>query len=432
MYFKTVIQSFIFVFLSSTAFGQLVQKSPDTLGNNFLPLNLGNQWQFLATLHAHDGTIQHSIKSIEIISDTIISGNKYYWYGPQFYWGSEWVRYCDSTKIIYINSDGQDRVFMDFNLVAGQTLQQFPFGGSGYRECQIIDDYKARFGNYYYCKGYYHYYQTYEPSEELFAEDFGPLNFSSWREQGPNYSYSRNAIMAVLYDSSGNQFNYSDHNKPQITVDPITVIDSELFSLDFTVDHEFSRYLPPGQGNGLDFIEEVLMLSFYFDGYLIYQQPDIIPDHVQSPANSEYTVTTMLDTMHLKEGWEFHYKFVAKDKGLIPEYTSAPETGYYICVWEDPVGVNEEEELFSYKLAQNYPNPFNPVTTINYGIGDGQIVKIDIIDALGRELITLVNEYKLRGNYSVKFDASELVSGIYFYRIQSGSFINVKKMVLIK
>jgi glycosidase len=85
-----------------------------------------------------------------------------------------------------------------------------------------------------------------------------------------------------------------------------------------------------------------------------------------------------------------------------------------------------------YNLFQNYPNPFNPSTTIRYSIIKPDIVRIKIYDILGREVKTLVNELKQAGTYEVQFDASSLASGIYLYRIESGSFIQTKKMILLK
>ena len=86
----------------------------------------------------------------------------------------------------------------------------------------------------------------------------------------------------------------------------------------------------------------------------------------------------------------------------------------------------------SYALNQNFPNPFNPTTTISYQIPKDGPVTIKIFDALGREVTTLVDEFKSAGQYSVKFDASHLSTGIYFYSIKSGDFNAVKKMALIK
>ena len=85
-----------------------------------------------------------------------------------------------------------------------------------------------------------------------------------------------------------------------------------------------------------------------------------------------------------------------------------------------------------YGLDQNYPNPFNPATTISYQIPKDGHVTIKIFDAIGREVTTLVDEFKPSGRYSVKFDASRFSSGIYFYSIRSGSYNAVKKMSLIK
>ena len=86
----------------------------------------------------------------------------------------------------------------------------------------------------------------------------------------------------------------------------------------------------------------------------------------------------------------------------------------------------------NYELSQNYPNPFNPVTKINYALPKSGIVTLKIYDVLGREVMTLVNEMKSAGNYSIDFNGANLSSGIYFYTLKSGDFTSVKKMTLIK
>ena len=86
----------------------------------------------------------------------------------------------------------------------------------------------------------------------------------------------------------------------------------------------------------------------------------------------------------------------------------------------------------TYSLLQNYPNPFNPSTVINYRIANAGNVTLKIYDILGREVATLINEEKLAGSYSVTFNASSLSSGVYFYRMISGSYITTKKMLLLK
>jgi hypothetical protein len=86
----------------------------------------------------------------------------------------------------------------------------------------------------------------------------------------------------------------------------------------------------------------------------------------------------------------------------------------------------------SYTLAQNYPNPFNPMTTIQYSLANTGNVSLKIYDILGREVATLVNGRQAAGEYTVQFNAANLASGIYFYRLQAGDFVQTKKMMLVK
>ena len=86
----------------------------------------------------------------------------------------------------------------------------------------------------------------------------------------------------------------------------------------------------------------------------------------------------------------------------------------------------------AYLLCQNYPNPFNPKTTIRYSIKDAGLVKIEIFDILGRKIATIFSEEKQAGNYEVNFNANNLSSGIYFYKLTSGSFTQINKMQLLK
>jgi hypothetical protein len=104
----------------------------------------------------------------------------------------------------------------------------------------------------------------------------------------------------------------------------------------------------------------------------------------------------------------------------------------------------------AYALEQNYPNPFNPTTNIQFTIvlaqggsasakktadgsgGNRQLTSVKVYDVLGREVATLVNEVKEPGTYTVKLDASALASGVYFYRLQAGQYVECRKMVVMK
>jgi len=92
----------------------------------------------------------------------------------------------------------------------------------------------------------------------------------------------------------------------------------------------------------------------------------------------------------------------------------------------------ESKFLLNFELMQNYPNPFNPTTTIAFSIPQAGNVTLKIFDALGREVSTMVNGFKSAGEYNVEFNASSLASGIYLYRLQAGSFVETKKLVLMK
>lgn len=102
--------------------------------------------------------------------------------------------------------------------------------------------------------------------------------------------------------------------------------------------------------------------------------------------------------------------------------------------WLSVTDVKDESAAIptKYSLNQNYPNPFNPSTVINYQLPEAGNVSLKVYDVLGNEVATLVNEFKQAGVYNAKFANSTLSSGIYLYRLQAGSFVSVKRMMLIK
>lgn len=124
-----------------------------------------------------------------------------------------------------------------------------------------------------------------------------------------------------------------------------------------------------------------------------------------------------------------HYKIKARD--LTNHYSDYSNE---VVSRTEPMNKKSVEEIVinEYKLDQNYPNPFNPITKISYSIKEESLVTLKIYDILGKEIATLVNENKAAGNYEIIFNASDLPSGMYIYKIQSGSFTDAKKMLLTK
>ncbi len=107
---------------------------------------------------------------------------------------------------------------------------------------------------------------------------------------------------------------------------------------------------------------------------------------------------------------------------------------YEVTLPEDSVTAvsNSNYTINKFQLAQNYPNPFNPTTTIQYAIPNAEHVTLKVYDELGREVATLVNGNKEAGSYRINFNASNLSSGVYFYRLHAGDNILTKKLMLLK
>jgi len=130
--------------------------------------------------------------------------------------------------------------------------------------------------------------------------------------------------------------------------------------------------------------------------------------------------------------WIYFIYFINKDMG----WASGPDgliihtnNGGVTFIRDDEANLTQPN---SFNLSQNYPNPFNPATIIQYAISSSQIVTIKVYDLLGREIATLINEEKPAGEYAVEFDGTGLPSGIYFYQLRAGSFVETKKMVLLR
>lgn len=129
---------------------------------------------------------------------------------------------------------------------------------------------------------------------------------------------------------------------------------------------------------------------------------------------------------------KYLYKISAVDYGGKVSPTTNPiifyGTGPLWKIGED----NNNSNIKTFSLCQNYPNPFNPTTKISYSIKEGGLVTLKVYDVLGNEVVDLVNGQKEAGTYEVEFNAANLPSGIYFYKLQSGKFTAVNKMILMR
>ena len=165
----------------------------------------------------------------------------------------------------------------------------------------------------------------------------------------------------------------------------------------------------------------------FFEAEMIFIEPMITRQHLLSHQNEELPIKQPAE--YQKTG------YYPTSYGVIFDSTNNLHK-IYLTDFEFRNGttsINEEPVLVNqFQLNQNYPNPFNPSTTISWQSPVGSWQTLKVYDMLGREVTTLVNEYKPAGGYEVEFDAASLSSGIYLYKLKSGDFIQTKKMILMK
>lgn len=195
-----------------------------------------------------------------------------------------------------------------------------------------------------------------------------------------------------------------------------------------------AKYYSVGSG-GVDLI-------WYSDS--LTTTPTNVTDRLYYSYINYATPTTYGAPVQISQHWPFW-----SDRMYIPSiveyYNTAGDLGAlwvggpspYKLYWDGyglitRVNNNQSEIPGKYALSQNYPNPFNPVTKIDFSIPKSGLVTVKIYDILGKEVEVLINKEYSAGNYTIDFDASKFSSGIYFYKLSSGSFSETKKMILIK
>jgi len=188
-------------------------------------------------------------------------------------------------------------------------------------------------------------------------------------------------------------------------------------------------YLTLGEWNFIAVTFDTGFVNLYFNGNLIKTDTS----DVKYTSVSEYNT----DDIYIGGLWNgypgYWFNGGLDEIRIYNRPLSAGEVNYIynqVTSVENPANKNKLPD--EYALLQNYPNPFNPVTTIEYRIPEWSLVTIKVYDVLGNEVATLVNGEKPLGNYEVEFNANSLASGIYFYQLKAGKFIETKKMVLMK
>jgi len=190
-------------------------------------------------------------------------------------------------------------------------------------------------------------------------------------------------------------------------------------------------------GDSLQYIEN--LSDFVFN--MLYENYQYVDSVLYADSVAEAYAGNHNTTTYYNKFWEIAKNFTI---GLFQKASYRIACVIY-TEWIDAGGLtdiadNKNDILSGFNLSQNYPNPFNPSTTIKYsipsviasGTKQSQLVTLKVYDLLGNEVVTLVNEEKPSGIHEVYFDGANLSSGIYFYTLSAGSFVETKKMVLLK
>ena len=404
-----------------------------TLAQNWFPLKAGNEWQFLISRiesSIFGSSQQYYLKIYSIVSDTVINNNVY------FHWSKypdHLVRYDETDKTIYIWGNDSDNVFMDFTLPVPITFNRFEPFLMSYLDATIIEG-GILFNNFNHLAKGYEGYESYTLPEiwarNYFASDLGWIyHYEEGSNMGGGYWWIQEN---KLIQANIGGINYSENYYPEIIIEPVTAVGDSIFHLIFEVNHKYNHVFPDSTPHtSLNFIDTVKMHSYYSKGSTIVPNPVVYAESIS--GTEEWEINTLLDMNFMMNDYEFNYKIEAVDKGLVPHRNFAPDSGYFVAVWDATTGVEDHiTSLTSFELYQNYPNPFNPSTKIKFFNPKSSFVNLKVYNVLGKEAATLVNEERPAGNYEVDFNATDLPSGVYFYRLQAGDFIETKKMVLLR
>jgi hypothetical protein len=162
----------------------------------------------------------------------------------------------------------------------------------------------------------------------------------------------------------------------------------------------------------------------------IYQTVNTNPPYFKMPVQVKLntslgdTIVTLFNDAQIQH---FQFQVIGEPQSIVFD------PGNWLL--KNNTTITEVDDLnipVQFSLEQNYPNPFNPSTTIEYSIPESSNVKLIVFNSLGEKVTTLVNNFEEAGIHKVNFDAKDLSSGIYFYQLRAGSFVETKKMILTK
>ena len=418
----------------------LILNSSQLLPQNWFPLQIGNEWQYISIDYiggnGNDTSDYNANLFVNsVVKDTLISSKNYY---QLTLYPQEWFTYNEMDKVILVRWNDADSLVMNFSSPVESyiycflpDMRDFWYSEIDSGEISVFDTIKTFKGNSYFVVGpdvggEFKYVESYGLVEYNYHQSF-PLPPSPYREQ------------YLIIQANIDGANYSESVYPVIKVSPLTTISDSTFSLIFEVEHQYSIFITSSfPHTNLNFVDSVHMYSFYSREDSVVNNAPVICENI--PNTEQWTFNITLNMNLLMNDFQLNYIYEAVDKGLVPHRSFAPDSGYFVAVYDTTSGLlSITDHLSSFSLFQNYPNPFNPVTSIQYVVSSRQFVTLKVYDVLGNEIATLVNEEKQPGIYEDEFniknhsgEGRNLTSGIYFYQLKAGSFVETKKMVLMK
>lgn len=410
---------------------------------NWFPLEVGNKFQYFKKYSSYWGNEygDYSIKLFQVTDSVWLNNQKYYSVdGFYFFSSGTKIRYDQETQQIVVLYNNQEYLFMDFTKVDGEIFQQTN-GSGGFINSTIISQNIVILEDTLAAKGFYN-------IRRLGGGGWPPLpsgDLATWVYFAPEIGWvfqdQENYITSLpktdlflieqLIFEEGQYLHKKHSETATLLFEPVTFIaeGDSLYQV-FTVLHPFSKQNVPASNGYFSYINAFLE-SFYFNGSDTVWNPQF---NIQQTSEIDFSLNYQFDTTKYQQGYHLYYRIAAVDKGIIPDTFYSPQEGYYKLFWKDSTtSVSPVDFLPSeYSLYQNFPNPFNPSSRIVFTIPERNFVSLKVFDLLGSEIISLVNEELDAGRYEVDFSGDNLSSGVYIYQIRAGSFIDTKKMILIR
>lgn len=399
---------------------------------SFFPSDPRNIWMYW--YDREGGDPNPFVRHIHVLDDSVVAGKIYYKYKI-----SGLLRYDRPLGKLFALVGTTEKLVADFNIAKpGSRLQTgYDILGFAYDWNYTVSlDTITVFGKPYTTQIY---------DLDTFVGSWVSRYFEFVKGLGPVYlyesvcchggsSYTRHSIrQAKIYDETGVSLYFNPSDKPVISfIPPPAIIDTNILRKAIKTGHPFNKWHgSPSWPGFFNFIDSAIIQGYYS------KRTDSIPAPNKRLVYNDYSDTSMID-YRLNDslmllGYQFNYRFIAIDKGIIPQSDTLPKNGYF-SVKYPPAGIDELPPIeLGYDLAQNYPNPFTGSegsTEIRYTLRHAGHVKGVVYDLLGSEVAVLLDGEMPKGEHTVKFDGKGLSPGVYFFRLTCGGNSKAIKMVV--